>query len=145
MAVNGKKIGRPRNPKLWHKIACKNCGFVSEVQDCYVRIGKMKFCSRSCCNKGKNNGRWRGGINKLSQGYIKIYSPDHPHKDYKNQVFEHRLAMEKKIGRFLLVTEVVHHINEIKNDNRIENLMLFRSDKEHQAHHAKLRKHNSSL
>jgi len=40
--------------------------------------------------------------------------------------------MEEKIGRYLKPVEVVHHINEIRDDNRIENLQMFANDLEHQ-------------
>jgi hypothetical protein len=64
-------------------------------------------------------------------GYISIYSPDHPNRTKQNRVKEHRLVMEKYIGRYLTRREVVHHINGIRDDNRIENLLLLRSQSEH--------------
>ena len=39
--------------------------------------------------------------------------------------------MEQKLGRYLKEGEEVHHINHIKHDNRIENLMLFENHSEH--------------
>ena len=57
-------------------------------------------------------------------GYILIYTPDHPLADQKGYVLEHRLVVEKRIGRYLLRSEPVHHINGIRNDNRDENLQL---------------------
>lgn len=86
--------------------------------------------------KGKNHSKWKGGRIKMKNGYILIYSPDHPNKlkTGKGYVMEHRLVMEKSIGRYLEKWEVVHHINGVRDDNRIENLVLTQTGK-HIAEH----------
>jgi len=88
---------------------------------------------------------WNKGIIKqqiVKNGYIAIYSPKHPNKTERGYVREHRLVMEKQIGRLLRSEEVVHHINGNKQDNRIENLKLYSSNKEHkQIEHKNRKKH----
>lgn len=90
--------------------------------------------------RGKNHPRWKEGRTINDQGYILIYSPNHPFCDNKNYVREHRLIMEKHLGRYLKPEEVVHHINDNPSDNRIKNLKLFTKG-EHQRFH--LLRHSS--
>ena len=95
------------------------------------------FCSKKCKGaymakyfRGEKSILWKGGrINY--KGYIAIYLPSHPNAMSGIYVFEHRLVIEKQIDRFLNSNESVHHINKIRNDNRIENLMAFKNEKSH--------------
>jgi hypothetical protein len=85
--------------------------------------------------KGKRNGNWKGGREVNHDGYIKVCCPGHLYRDARGYVFEHRLVMEKKLGRYLTEKEVVHHKDYDRKNNRIENLVLFPSQKAHIAWH----------
>jgi len=87
-------------------------------------------------NRGKNHGSWKGGKYIDKGGYIFIRMTEHPFPNHpRGYVFEHRLVIEKVIGRYLLRKEVGHHINGIRDDNRPENLMLFINGSAHQRFH----------
>ena len=68
---------------------------------------------------GKNNPQWKGGRIIDATGYVRIRNP--LKKIYEA---EHRLIMEKHLGRSLQSYELVHHRNAIKTDNRLENLEI---------------------
>jgi len=77
--------------------------------------------------------RWNGGTSK-TRGYVKQLVPDHPFAR-NGYVLQHRLVMEKMLGRLLTAEEVVHHKNGIKDDNRPENLQLFPNNAAHLQFH----------
>jgi len=123
-------------------------GYVNSIET-RKRMSKASKGKSKRFLRGENNGQWgnareksptwKGGKTKHNKGYVYIYSPDHPYAT-NGYVFEHRLVMEAYIGRPLLPTEVVHHINGIKDDNRIGNLMLFNSDSDHKKYESKKKK-----
>ena len=82
---------------------------------------------------------FKGGRSSNSK-YILILSHNHPFKNKRGYVFEHRLIIENHIGRYLTYKERVHHINKNGMDNRIENLMLFTSESAHQRWHSNPKK-----
>jgi hypothetical protein len=76
---------------------------------------------------GSSHGSWKGGRVKLG-GYIGAWlSPADPlfvMADQQSYVMEHRLVMARHLGRPLLASETVHHINGDTTDNRVSNLQL---------------------
>ena len=98
--------------------------------------------------QGEKHGHWTGGKTIDKDGYVLIYVPDrHPFgrgRD-KKYVLEHRLIMEKHIGRYLTPQEVVHHIDENKQNNSIDNIMLFPNKEAHRKYHKMLKNTPSQL
>ena len=83
---------------------------------------------RASARCGPLAAHWKGGrISHSANGYILL-------RVNKRYVFEHRFLMEQKLGRKLLHSEHVHHINGVKNDNRLENLVVLSESQHHSLH-----------
>ena len=87
---------------------------------------------------GDMNPNYGGGKYTDDKGYIRLLDQNHPF-NIKGYVYEHRSVMEKYFNRTLQPWETVHHVNEIKTDNRVQNLFLC-THSEHSALHREGRK-----
>ncbi len=106
-------------------------------------------CQRTGPRAAEGHPKWQGGKIFSRLGYVKVFCPEHPTCVAVNQrrekqsngryfrkqkyVWQHRLVMEKHLGRFLGPHEVVHHINGVRDDNRVENLQVFQTNADHLA------------
>ena len=80
----------------------------------------------------ENNPSWKGGRKVRKDGYVFIRAPEgHPNPGKYGYVLEHRLVMEKMLGRYLETHEVVHHLDGDPGNNAPENLELFGSQSDH--------------
>jgi len=142
------------------KKTCKVCDKIFHVKR-YLK-STAKFCSRKCYhstftgetsftygfqrghtgnkgkriprNAGENNYNWKGGNFKTIKGYVRTYSPDHPFNRDK-YVLGSRLIAEQALERYLDPTEVVHHIDENKQNDTRENLFVFENESQHRFLH----------
>lgn len=103
-----------------------------------IEIRKTGFKSpKTVTHSGPDHTNWKGGTYRHSGGYVYQYAPEHPDAaSAKGYVLQHRLVMELKLGRPLLAHEIVHHVNEVKDDNRPENLELTNRSLHMQGHKA---------
>ena len=134
--LRAEKLKQPRSSV---SLTCPICSKEFRVGKARVKPNSRNCCSRECATKnavsegtfaGKNNAAWNGGRQIHKQGYILVR-----HKG--TYILEHRLVMERHLGRELTTEEHVHHKNEIKTDNRIENLELTNAVDHRQLHSQK--------
>jgi hypothetical protein len=100
-----------------------DCGVKKQI-NAYAVVSNITM-SCGCYNKEKSTGdnhpNFKGGKFINEQGYVYVSS----RVLYGKKGFEHRLIMEKHLGRCLNKNENVHHKNGNRSDNRIENLELW--------------------
>ncbi len=106
---------------------CLECEKEREFTYSKIRKGGGLYCSVHCRavvqgrdKRMEKHPKWQGGIRHDKRGYILI-KQETGNRGYKRQ---HRLIMEKYLGRKLEDWEWIHHKNGIKDDNRIENFAI---------------------
>lgn len=92
---------------------------------------------------GTNNHAWKGGVTYFRKHgnykpikYVRcpLQFQDMARKD--GYVMEHRLFVAQAVGRPLTRAESVHHVNHDPQDNRLDNLMLFPTNRDHKLYEA---------
>ncbi len=82
---------------------------------------------------GERHTNWKGGRVKVGR-YWYVFDPENPMATRRGYVAEHRKAVSDAIGRPLLPTEAVHHIDANPENNELSNLELFQSNALHLRH-----------
>lgn len=103
---------------------------------------KNKFCSSICAlaNVRTRKHQKEAGA-KANKIIIERYRGTGT-KTYvkENGRHQHRVVMERKLGRKLRKGEIVHHIDGNKKNNKLSNLQLVKNQSEHIKLHLKLGK-----
>lgn len=106
---------------------CENCGnqFARRAKEAYWQYDERRFCGKRCAGLALNPRKEAG---EFAARYRQINTPD------GRKMLEHRWVMEQVLGRQLLPTEQVHHINHDRLDNRPENLEVVTAAEHGQRH-----------
>lgn len=99
-------------------------GFIFEKGHVHSELTKRKIGDSHRAEKSVN---WKGGRTGDGHGYMKVLVGG-------KYVLEHRHVMEKYLNRRLGFLEHVHHVNGVKDDNRIENLQVLSKSEHHSLH-----------
>lgn len=110
--INGPRLAAVRGQHSYNFAACRIvCRWCKKKFFCSPsRRKQKKFCSQRCYGEWQCVHDWTR--------YKRITTPD------GRRMFEHRYVMELVLGRRLLPSEQVDHINRHKRDNRRKNLRL---------------------
>lgn len=75
--------------------------------------------------------------------YIRVMCKSHPRANRDGYIYEHTLVAERALGRVLPPMAEVHHFNEVKTDNRGQNLVICPDRKYHALLHTRTNAFNA--
>lgn len=96
---------------------------------------EIERMNRSEAMRGEKGPNWGGGTRVTKKGYRQVLMPGHHRADTAGYVMEHILIWEESTGSVVPDNCCVHHLNGVKNDNRIENLCLMERGAHTTFHH----------
>jgi uncharacterized protein (DUF1330 family) len=122
-------IAKVLRGKKKHPLCECGCGQeLSPSPKAYNKGGIKKGDYRKFINGHQNRRFIKAHNNKpeenqfYNKGYVYVLVDNHPNPTQGKYIKRSRLVMEKHLGRYLSSDEIVHHVNGIRDDDRIENL-----------------------
>ncbi len=110
---------QPARKRSGIESACTQCGTIFPVPQWKIDRGEGKTCSYECRAAAMRGVETRKGSRyRRPDGYIAVKT------GIRTYALEHRLVMAEAIGRPLLDSEQVNHINHVRDDNRRANLEI---------------------
>ncbi len=134
---------------------CSSCGVPVFRYDCQLKVTKQICCSKKCVDDLKRNGSVtncafcdtpfyrRFGEQDLEKGRVNQFCSKECYSNHRilnakkttylkfGSVHRHIIVAEIALGRSLNPGEIVHHIDEDKHNNNIENLAVLPDQKYH--------------
>lgn len=127
-------------------LACPRCGTPRVLKAKYVYGRQLTSACRSCKHAaqraimaGPNNPSWKGGKFTDSDGYVRLWYPDHHRADNNGYVYEHIVRAEVAFGVQVTPEFHVHHKNGVKHDNDPANLEVLPAAEHHRSHDPRLK------
>lgn len=133
------------------ELKCLHCGRSHFKLECQLTRGRGKYCSRKCAvDAGKNDVKaacFRCGSEFFKKACEmdceKSFCSVACYREYRAEKMkdttykkidgrhEHRIIVESILGRKLSAREIVHHMDENKHNNSLDNLALLPNQRIH--------------
>ena len=126
--------------RLEHKF-CEVCGAIvigkkRADRNAYYYPKRCIACHGFKHRSAEKHPKWTGGRHTTKDGYVSVHvSASNVRGEKSGRLLEHRLVIENHSGRKLGAEEIVHHLNGIRDDNRLENLEIIKRSADGRTNH----------
>jgi len=127
-------------------LACPKCGVPRVLKTKYIYERQRNSVCRACKHKaqkglmaGPSNPAWKGGKFVDSDGYVRLWYPEHHRADNNGYVYEHIVRAEVAFGVKVTPEFHVHHKDGVKSNNEPDNLEVLPAADHHRSHDPRLK------
>ena len=92
----------------------------------------------------ERHGNYRDGRSVTADGYVLVEAPDHPQADSRGRVYEHVLVASRALGKPLSAGTIVHHIDDDRQRNVSNNLVICQDRAYHNLIHGRCKAYRAT-